>query len=90
MVTRFGMSQEFDMMALETVNNQYLGGDTQLMCSSETAAKVDEEVLALIKKAHETAKEILTQQRAKLDELSAYLLEKETITGEEFMRILRE
>lgn len=89
MVTRFGMSQEFDMMALETVNNQYLGGDTQLMCSSETAAKVDEEVLALIKKAHETAKEILTQQRAKLDELSAYLLEKETITGEEFMRILR-
>lgn len=90
MVTRFGMSQEFDMMALETVNNQYLGGDTQLMCSSETAAKVDEEVLALIKKTHETAKEILTQQRAKLDELSAYLLEKETITGEEFMRILRE
>ena len=89
MVTRFGMSREFDMMALETVNNQYLGGDTQLMCSSETAAKVDEEVLALIKRAHETAKEILTQHRAKLDELSAYLLEKETITGEEFMHILR-
>ena len=71
------------------MNNQYLGGDTQLMCSSETAAKVDEEVLALIKRAHETAKEILTQHRAKLDELSAYLLEKETITGEEFMHILR-
>ncbi len=89
MVTRYGMSEEFDMTALETVTNQYLGGDTSLMCSAETAAKVDAEVVALIRKAHEKAVGILKNDMAKLHELAGYLLEKETITGEEFMRILK-
>ncbi|KYZ76086.1 cell division protein FtsH [Anaerosporomusa subterranea] len=88
MVTRFGMSKKFDMMALETVNNQYLGGDASLACSSETATKIDEEVLAIIKQAHEKAAEILKDNIDKLHELARYLLEKETITGEEFMEIL--
>ena len=88
MVTRYGMSGEFDMMALETVTNQYLGGDTALACSSETAAKIDSEVLNIIKKAHAKAADILKENAQKLNELAQYLLEKETITGEEFMEIL--
>lgn len=88
MVTRFGMSEHFDMMALETVNNQYLGGDSSLICSPETSAKIDEEVLNIIKTAHNKALEILNDNRIKLTELSNYLLEMETITGEKFMEIL--
>lgn len=88
MVTRYGMSGEFDMMALETVGSQYLGGDNQLTCGPETAAKIDTEVLALIRSAHQKATQILTDNLDKLHELAAYLLEKETITGEEFMEIL--
>ena len=88
MVTRFGMSKNFDMMALETVNNPYLSADTSLTCSDESAGKVDEEVLAIIRSAHEKAIEILKGNMQKLNELSQYLLEQETITGEEFMEIL--
>jgi cell division protease FtsH len=88
MVTRFGMSDEFDMMALETVNNPYLGGDTTLLVSAETASKVDAEVLRIIKTCHQNAKTILLNNIDKLHELTKYLLEKETITGEEFMAIL--
>ncbi|WIV13794.1 ATP-dependent zinc metalloprotease FtsH [Proteiniborus sp. MB09-C3] len=88
MVTRMGMSRNFDMMALETVSNQYLGGDHSLLCSSETATKIDEEVLEIIKKAHEKAINILKDNIDKLHELSLYLLEKETITGDDFMSIL--
>lgn len=88
MVTRLGMSDKFDMMALETVNNQYLGGDASLICSAETSTKVDEEVLQIIRTAHNKATEILKENMSKLHELAKYLLEKETITGEEFMDIL--
>lgn len=88
MVTRFGMSEKFDMMALETVNNPYLGGDTTLLVSSETAAKIDEEVLSIIKSCHEKAIQILEDNKDKLHEITKYLFEKETITGEEFMDIL--
>jgi cell division protease FtsH len=88
MVTRFGMSEEFDMMALETVNNPYLGGDTSLMVSGDTSAKVDSEILKIIKKSHMRAKDLLEENKAKLHDLAKYLLEKETITGEEFMAIL--
>lgn len=88
MVTRFGMSEEFDMMALETVTNQYLGGDASLLVSAETASKIDEEVLKIIKSCHNKAKQILEENKEKLHELSKYLIEKETITGEEFMSIL--
>ncbi|MDY3373686.1 MAG: ATP-dependent zinc metalloprotease FtsH [Terrisporobacter othiniensis] len=88
MVTRYGMSEEFDMMALETVNNQYLGGDASLMCSPEASAKIDKEVLSIIKSAHDKATKILEENIDKLHELSDFLLEKETITGEEFMEIL--
>jgi cell division protease FtsH len=88
MITRYGMSENFDMTALETVSNQYLGGDASLACSEETAAKVDEEVVSTIKSAHSKAAEILRENLPKLHELAAYLLEKETITGEEFMAIL--
>ncbi len=88
MVTRLGMSKNFDMMALETSGSQYLGGDTQLLCSPETAAKIDDEVLSLIRSAHEKAIGILKENMEKLHELAHYLLEKETITGEEFMEIL--
>ena len=88
MVTRLGMSKNFDMMALETVSNQYLGGDSSLICSPETASKIDEEVLDIIKKAHEKAINILKENTDKLHQLSRYLIERETITGEEFMRIL--
>ena len=88
MVTRFGMSNTFDMVALETVTNQYLGGDTSLACSAETAAKVDAEVNDIIRKSHQKAQQILKDNIDKLHELSAFLLERETITGEEFMAIL--
>lgn len=88
MVTRFGMSDSFDMMALESVTNQYLGGDASLIVSPETSTRIDEEVLNIIKKAHDKATEILTENIVKLRELSNYLLEMETITGEEFMEIL--
>lgn len=88
MVTRLGMSDEFGMTALETVNNQYLGGDTSLACSNETATRIDEEVIDLIKKAHDQAYQILDDNKMKLHELAKYLYEKETITGEEFMYIL--
>ena len=90
MVTRYGMSDQFDMVALETVTNQYLGGDTSLACSADTSAKIDAEVNAIIKSAHDTAREILSSNMAQLHKLAAYLLEKETITGEEFMKILDE
>ncbi len=88
MITRYGMSNDFDMVALETVNNQYLGGDASLACSAETQTKIDQRVVELVKKQHEKAVNILTENRAKLDELAQYLYEKETITGEEFMHIL--
>lgn len=88
MVTRLGMSKSFDMMALETVSNQYLGGDTSLACSPDTASKIDEEVLTIIKNAHERAINILKENIEKLHTLSSYLVERETITGEEFMRML--
>lgn len=88
MVTRLGMSKGFDMMALETISNQYLGGDSSLTCSPETASRIDEEVLDIIKKAHSKAIDILKENLEKLHQLSRYLIEKETITGEEFMRIL--
>ena len=88
MITRYGMSEEFDMVALETVTNQYLGGDASLACSAETQTRIDHQVVALVKKEHAKAVGILTENRAKLDELARYLYEKETITGEEFMAIL--
>ena len=88
MITRYGMSDDFDMVALETVNNQYLGGDASLACSAETQTKIDQRVVELVKKQHEKAVNILTENRAKLDELAQYLYEKETITGEEFMHIV--
>ncbi len=88
MVTRYGMSSQFDMVALETVTNQYLGGDTSLACSAETSTKIDAEVNAIIKQAHDTARNILSENIDQLHKLAAYLLEKETITGEEFMKIL--
>ena len=88
MITRYGMSDDFNMVALETVNNQYLGGDASLACSAETQTKIDQRVVELVKKQHEKAVNILTENRAKLDELAQYLYEKETITGEEFMHIL--
>ncbi len=89
MITRYGMSDEFGMVALETLNNAYLGGDTSLACSNETATKIDAAVIALIQQAHDKAKTILQKHRDKLDEIAAYLLEKETITGEEFMQVLQ-
>ena len=88
MITRYGMSDDFDMVALETVTNQYLGGDASLACSAETQTKIDQQVVELVKKQHEKALGILRESRGKLDELAAFLYEKETITGEEFMHIL--
>ena len=88
MITRYGMSQEFDMVAMETVTNQYLGGDTSLSCSAETQTLIDKKVIELVKTQHEKAGQILLENREKLDELANYLYEKETITGEEFMHIL--
>ena len=90
MITRYGMSESFDMVALETVNNQYLGGDTSLSCSAQTQAEVDRQVMALVKRQHEKAAQLLQENRKKLDELAKYLYEKETITGEEFMSILNQ
>ena len=90
MLTRYGMSKEFDMVALETVNNQYLGGDTSLACSAQTQREIDQRVVELVKAQHEKAIRILTDNRTKLDELAKYLYEKETITGDEFMAILEE
>ena len=88
MITSYGMSEDFDMVAMETVTNQYLGGDTSLACSAETQAQIDRQVVALVKKQHDKAVGILTDNREKLDELAKFLYEKETITGEEFMEIL--
>ena len=88
MLTRYGMSDEFDMVALETVNNQYLGGDTSLACSAQTQCEIDQKVMELVKAQHAKAVQILTDNRAKLDELAQYLYQKETITGDEFMEIL--
>ena len=88
MITRYGMSKDFDMVALETVNNQYLGGDTSLACSAQTQREIDQKVVELVKKQHEKAIKILTENRAKLDELAKFPYEKETITGDEFMEIL--
>ena len=88
MISRYGMSEDFDMVAMETVTNQYLGGDTSLACSAETQSRIDQQVIALVKKQHEKALEILRENREKLDELARFLYEKETITGEEFMQIL--
>ena len=88
MITRYGMSAEFDMVAMETVTNQYLGGDTSLACSADTQKEIDRKVVELVKKQHEKARKILEENREKLDELAAFLYEKETITGEQFMEIL--
>ena len=88
MITRYGMSEEFDMVAMETVTNQYLGGDTSLACSAETQKEIDEKVVAIVKEQHEKAKKLLEENREVLDKLAMYLCEKETITGEEFMEIL--
>ena len=88
MITRYGMNEDFDMVAMETVNNQYLGGDTSLSCSPETQREIDQKVVELVKRQHEKAKKILEDNREKLDELAHFLYEKETITGEEFMEIL--
>lgn len=88
MITRYGMSKDFDMVAMETVTNQYLGGDTSLSCSAETQAEIDRQVVELVKKQHEKAAKILEENKEKLDELADYLYERETITGEEFMKIL--
>ena len=88
MITRYGMSKDFDMVAMETVTNQYLGGDTSLACSADTQTQIDQQVVALVKQQHEKALRILSENRPKLDELAAFLYEKETITGEEFMEIV--
>ena len=88
MITRYGMSEDFDMVALETVTNQYLGGDASLACSAETQADIDRQVVALVKRQHEKAKAILTENSEKLEKLARFLYEKETITGDEFMSIL--
>lgn len=89
MVTQYGMSQDFDMVALETVSNQYLGGDTSLACSAETQKDIDRMVVDLVKAQHEKARTILKENRKLLDDLAQYLYEKETITGEEFMEIVK-
>ena len=88
MITRYGMSNDFDMVAMETQTNQYLGGDTSLTCSAETQTMIDQKVVELVRKQHEKAAQILLENREKLDEISQYLYQKETITGEEFMQIL--
>ena len=88
MITRYGMDENFDMVAMETVSNQYLGGDTSLACSAETQTQIDQQVVKLVKTQHEKARQILMENRKKLDELAQFLYEKETITGDEFMEIL--
>ena len=90
MITRYGMSDDFDMVALETVTNQYLGGDASLVCSAETQTRIDQQVVALVKREHQKALDILRENRTKLDELANFLYEKETITGEEFMHVLKQ
>lgn len=87
MVTRYGMSETFDMVALETVTNQYLGGDTSLACAPDTAKLIDEEVIKIVREQHQKALQILKENEGKLHEIAEYLLDKETITGEEFMDI---
>ena len=88
MITRFGMSEDFDMVAMETVNNQYLGGDSSLSCSAETQTAIDKKVVEIVKKQHEKAIRIINENKEKLDELASFLYEKETITGDQFMEIL--
>ena len=88
MITRYGMSEDFDMVALETVSNQYLGGDASLACSAQTQAKIDQQVVELVKGQHQKALQLLQDNRRKLDEIAKYLYEKETITGDEFMALL--
>lgn len=88
MVARFGMTEEFDMVAMETVSNQYLGGDTSLACSNETAARIDKKVVEIVKEQHEKARKLLNENMSKLHEIAKYLYDRETITGEEFMEIL--
>ena len=88
MITRYGMSKDFDMVAMEVQTNQYLGGDSSLTCSPETQKLIDEKVVELVRRQHEKAAQILLENREKLDELSQYLYQRETITGDEFMRIL--
>lgn len=90
MITQYGMNDDFDMVAMETRNNQYLGGDTSLTCSPETQREIDRKVVKLVKVQHEKARKILEENREKLDELAAFLYEKETITGDEFMSILQD
>ena len=90
MITRYGMSEKFGMVALETQNNPYLGGDSSLSCSPETAAEIDDMVVATVKQGYDTAMQLLSDNKAKLHELAKYLYEKETITGEEFMQILNQ
>ena len=90
MITQYGMNNDFDMVAMETRNNQYLGGDTSLTCSPETQREIDRKVVELVKVQHEKARKILEENREKLDELAAFLYEKETITGDEFMSILQD
>ena len=90
MITRYGMSDDFDMVAMETVTNQYLGGDSSLACSADTQKEIDRQVVELVKAQHEKAKDILSENRSKLDELAMFLYERETITGDEFMEILDE
>ena len=89
MITRYGMSPDFDMVAMETVNNKYLGGDTSLACSAATQNQIDKQVVALVKAQHDKAKQMLLDNRDTLDKLAAFLYEKETITGDEFMNILK-
>ena len=88
MITRYGMTEEFDMVAMETVTNQYLGGDTALACSADMQKEIDKKVVETVKTQHEKARRLLSENRKKLDELAGYLYEKETITGSEFMEIL--
>ena len=88
MITRYGMSDDFDMVALETVNNQYLGGDSSLCCSPDMQKEIDRMVIALVKSQHERARQLLRENRSRLDQLASFLYEKETITGEEFMNML--
>lgn len=89
MITRYGMTDEFDMVAMETVNNQYLGGDTSLCCSADTQKEIDQKVVETVKTQHKKARQLISENREKLDELAKCLYEKETITGAEFMEILK-
>ncbi len=89
-MTRYGMTDDFDMVATETVQNQYLGGDTSLICAQETASRIDIRVVEIVKEAHKKAYELLKENKSKLNKIAEYLLEKETITGEEFMKLLSE